>query len=119
MPRSLTFPRTRRLILPAEFKRVRAEGEVQRGEFLMLGVLRSVAAGKTRAGFVTSGRLGGAIVRNRLRRRLRDIVRRHQHELVDDAWIVLIPRAHAVGASYEALEHEWLRLAKRASILAP
>jgi hypothetical protein len=30
---------------------------------------------------------------------------------------VLIARREAADASYRALEHEWLRLAKRASIL--
>jgi hypothetical protein len=32
-------------------------------------------------------------------------------------WIVLIARKDAASASYRALEHEWLRLARRASIL--
>jgi hypothetical protein len=32
-------------------------------------------------------------------------------------WIVLVARRDAAESSYHALEHEWLRLAKRASIL--
>jgi hypothetical protein len=32
-------------------------------------------------------------------------------------WIVLVARQDAVIAGYAALEHEWLRLARRASIL--
>ena len=70
-----------------------------------------------RAGFVTSGRLGGAVVRNRIRRRLREIVRRHQNELQEGVWFVIIARHEAATASYGALEDEWLRLARRASIL--
>ena len=72
-----------------------------------------------RAGFVTSKRIGGSVVRNRLRRRLREIVRRHQHALRKGIWIVIIARPAAAGTSYGALEDEWLRLAKRAFILAP
>jgi len=53
-----------------------------------------------------------------VRRRLREIVRKHQREIVDGTWIVTIARANAVGATYQQLEVEWLRLAKRASILA-
>jgi ribonuclease P protein component len=71
----------------------------------------------SRAGFVTSRRIGGAVVRNRVRRRLREIVRRHQHELREGFWFVLIAKNGAVSASYRSLEDEWLRLAKRASIL--
>jgi ribonuclease P protein component len=68
-------------------------------------------------GFITSRRLGNAVVRNRIRRRLREIVRHHQHQLRQDFWIVLVARRDAANASYGALEDEWLRLAKRASIL--
>ena len=57
--------------------------------------------------------------RNRVRRRLREIVRRHQDEVVDGAWIVTIALPRARRASYRALEDEWLRLAKRALVLAP
>ena len=75
--------------------------------------------GAFRAGFVTSRRIGGAVVRNRVRRRLREIVRRHQHEIIPGLWIVLVARAAAAQASSAALEDEWLRLVKRASILRP
>lgn len=69
------------------------------------------------AGFVTSRRLGSAVVRNRVRRRLREIVRQHQGELRQGFWVVVIARSEAANASYHELEHEWLLLAKRASIL--
>ena len=71
-----------------------------------------------RAGFVTSRRLGSAVVRNRVRRRLRELVRRHQQEVRANFWIVVIAKSEAARASYHALQDEWLRLAKRASILA-
>jgi ribonuclease P protein component len=45
-------------------------------------------------------------------------VRKHQHEIARGAWIVTIARANAAGATYQQLEAEWLRLARRASILA-
>ena len=116
--RSFSFPRARRLRRASEFERVRKEGRVYRGSALTLGVLLGAESHALRAGFVTSARIGGAVVRNRVRRRLREIVRRHQHEIVAAAWLVTIARAAAAHASYRQLEHEWLRLAKRASILA-
>ncbi len=112
----LSFPRAKRLTLPAEFDRVRKEGEVFRGKLLSIGVLRN--ADPFRAGFVISRALGGAVVRNRVRRRLREIVRKHQGEISDGVWIVTIARASAAAADFEQLEVEWLRLAKRASILS-
>ncbi|MDQ6625321.1 MAG: ribonuclease P protein component [Verrucomicrobiota bacterium] len=118
-PSRLRFSRNRRLTRSSEFLRVKIDGRVQRGALLILGVLDVPAAGGFRAGFVTSKRVGGAVVRNRIRRRLREIVRHYQHGLKDDVWMVLIARPPAATASYAALEHEWLRLANRALILAP
>lgn len=119
MPRDLHFPKARRLTRSSEFERVRKEGRLTRGQFLSLGVALRATSEKMRAGFVTSRKVGGAVVRNRVRRRLREIVRQHQHEIVDGAWIVTIASPRAAHVSYAALTDEWLRLAKRASILAP
>jgi ribonuclease P protein component len=114
---SFFFPRARRLTHRSEYERVKRDGITQRGKFLMLNVMPVENSGPWRAGFVTSGRLGGAVVRNRVRRRLREIVRRHQHELRNGVWFVIIARHEAATASYSALKDEWLRLARRASIL--
>jgi len=116
--RLFSFPKTRRLWRTLDFDRVKEAGHAERGQFIVLATLAVQNSGASRAGFITSGRLGGAVVRNRVRRRLREIVRKHQHDLRDDFWIVVIARFGASKASYRALEDEWLRLAKRASILA-
>jgi len=107
----------RRLTHRSEYEHVRRNGITQRGKLLILNVMTMQNSGPWRAGFVTSGRLGGAVVRNRVRRRLREIVRRHQNELRQDFWFVIIARHEAATARYGALEDEWLRLARRASIL--
>jgi ribonuclease P protein component len=116
--RTLSFPKTRRLTRISEFDHVKQRGHPERGKFMVLGALAVQNSGASRVGFVTSRRLGRAVVRNRVRRRLREIVRKHQHDLREDFWIVLIARRDAPKASSRALEDEWLRLAKRASILA-
>jgi len=113
-----TFPKSRRLTQSAEFAQVKKNGRVYRGRSVLLSILRANDATRFRAGFITSRALGPAVARNRVRRRLREIVRKHQREIVDGTWIVTIARAQAVGATYQELEVEWLRLAKRASILA-
>jgi ribonuclease P protein component len=118
MARDLSFPKAKRLTRPTEFDRVRREGRTIRGNLISIGLL--LGAGKTfRAGFITSRKVGGAVERNRVRRQLREIVRKHQHEIIDPAWIVTIASPRAARATYRALEAEWLRLATRASILAP
>lgn len=118
-PRKLSFSKARRLALPVEFTRVRTQGKSERGRLLILGFLKIKDEEAFRAGFVTSKRIGGAVVRNRVRRRLRDIVRTEQVRLRPGFWLVLVARPAAASASHRELKDEWLRLAERASILAP
>ena len=116
-PTSFSFPKARRLTRESEYKHVKREGMVRHGKLLTLSAAVVDDSGLSRVGFITSRRVGSAVVRNRVRRRLREIVRRHQHDLRQDLWIVLIAKRDAARVSYRALEDEWLRLAKRASIL--
>jgi ribonuclease P protein component len=118
MTRALSFPKSRRLTASSDFERMKKEGRSERGSLLVLSVLASQDRHLLRAGFVTSKRIGSAVVRNRVRRRLREIVRKHQLDLRENFWIVTIARPKAAAATYGELEDEWLRLAKRASILA-
>jgi ribonuclease P protein component len=117
--RKLLFPKARCLALTSQFARVREEGQNIRGRLLILGFLRTESTERFQAGFVTSKRIGGAVVRNRVRRRLRDVVRTQQGRLREGFWFVVIARPAAARASHRALKDEWLRLAERASILAP
>ncbi|PYL61312.1 MAG: ribonuclease P protein component [Verrucomicrobia bacterium] len=116
-PSSFSFPKFRRLTRASEYQRVKREGSVRTGKLLTLGVVPVQDSDLCRVGFVTSRHVGGAAVRNRVRRRLREIVRQHQHHLREGIWIVLVARKDAATADYRALEDEWLRLASRASIL--
>jgi ribonuclease P protein component len=115
----LSFSKAKRLVRPMEFARVKSEGTTHRGRALMLGVLVKEDEKLFRAGFVTSKRIGGAVVRNRVRRQLRDVVRTQQGRLRPGFWFVIIARPAAARTTYCALKDEWLRLAERASILAP
>jgi len=114
---SFSFPKARRLTHRTEYEHVKRNGITHRGKLLILNAMTLEDTGLWRAGFVTSGRVGGAVIRNRVRRRLREIVRRHQHELRQGIWFVIIARQEAATATYGALKDEWLRLARRASIL--
>ena len=111
------FPAVRRLKVSREFERVRKEGRAVRGGLLMLSVLPVDGEKRFRVGLITSRRVGGAVARNRVRRRLREIVRRNQQALKGGIWFVVIARRSAAQTDSGALEAEWLRLAQRAGIL--
>lgn len=84
---------------------------------MLLGALEVEGGTGFRLGLVTSRRVGGAVMRNRLRRRLREIVRRHQHDLRDGVWLVIVTRPAAARATSAELEAEWLKLARRSGVL--
>ena len=115
---SLRFPKSARLNRAGEFARMRHEGEPFHGKLMILSVLKVEAAATTRIGIVTSRRVGGAVLRNRARRRLREIFRLAQGEIRHGLWLVLIARPAAATAEYSALREDWTRLARRSSILA-
>jgi ribonuclease P protein component len=66
--------RAHRLRRPEQFQRVRREGQTLNHPLLRLNVAANRRK-QTRCGFVVSKRIGGAVQRNRARRRTREAVR--------------------------------------------
>ena len=75
--------------------------------------------GESRLGLTTGTKLGHAVVRNRVRRRLREIYRLHEDQLLPGYDIVVVARVRAVHSRYAALERDFLRLAKKLQLLSP
>lgn len=114
----MKLPRSRRITCRADFQRVRVAGATCQGRFLVLGFLSDDSLGEPfRLGIITTKRLGGAVVRNRVRRRLRAVIHRNGHRIVRPHWLVLIARGPAAEASSEQLEKEWIWLMHRASLM--
>ena len=70
-----------------------------------------------RLGFTVSTKLGHAVVRNRTRRRLREIYRLHEDEMVCGRDIVVVARVRAADSTYRQLEKSFLRLAEKLELL--
>ncbi len=102
-----------------EFRRVREEGESFRGRFLILGVLPEERLDSIRVGFITTKRLGNAVTRALMRRRLRAIVTELGDSLKPGHYLVTIARPHAARASFQALRKEWKWLGHRAKLFVP
>ncbi len=119
MPREprLRFPKAARLARTSEFARVREQGKPVHGKSMLLGVFEAGAGSATRTGIVTSRRIGSAVVRNRVRRRLREIVRHARATLREGLWLVIVAKPPAARADYDALRAEWLQLARRGGVL--
>lgn len=116
----MKFPRIRRITRRSDFQRVRTQGRSLHGQFLVLGYLRDGAEENdtpSRLGLITTKRLGNAVVRNRVRRKLRGIMQRIGDRFAPGFLLVLIARNAASGASSEQLEKEWKWLMHRASLV--
>jgi ribonuclease P protein component len=64
----------------------------------------------SRFGISVKKALGGAVVRNRIKRRIRDILRRNRTEIPAGWDIVIHPRATVAQAAFAPLEAELVRL---------
>jgi len=105
----LRFPPTLRLRKRAEFDRVYQGGERHSSANMTVIFLAATGRGGTRVGFTAGKALGGAVERNRIRRRLREAVRRHLRELKMPAEVVIHPRKSALRADFSQLEAEVMR----------
>ena len=108
-PDSAAFPKQYRLLRRSEFQRVYEQGQ-RRSASLCTIFYRPNGLAQTRLGITVPRRLGTAVLRNRIKRRVREIFRLHRHELPGGWDIVLNPRPAAATAAYRFLERELLRL---------
>src|SRR5205823_14903536 len=92
--KELSFPKTKRVTLSSEFARVKGQGTTERGRYLVLGTAKVKEEKSFRVGFITPKHIGTAVVRNRIRRRLRDIVRTQQRRLRRGVWLVVVARPY-------------------------
>ena len=72
---------------------------------------------KNRVGLTVSAKLGHAVVRNRIRRRLREIYRLNEGRFRVGFDIVVVARSRAVTAEYAELEKAYLSLADNLGLL--
>ena len=73
--------------------------------------------GHNRVGYTVSKKLGHAVVRNRTRRRLREVYRLNEEKFTPGWDIVVVARTRAVDAPFEKLTASFLRLAEKAGLL--
>lgn len=108
--------RTYRLRSPDQFQRVRRDGRTWDTALLVLNAAPSRRKA-SRCGFVVTKRIGGAVERNRAKRRTREAVRLC-YACVAPGWdLVFIIRSPAVAeAPFNTIQTDVERLLKRAGV---
>jgi ribonuclease P protein component len=108
-PGGLNFPREARLVRRGEFDAVYRNGKRRSSPHFTV-FFRANQLPLSRFGFSIKKALGGAVVRNRIRRRVREIVRCHRQEIPAGWDVVIHPKSAVARSPFAALETELVRV---------
>lgn len=115
--RTVGFPRAARLLRPAEFARVYdCRQSAAAGPLVLYAAPSGIEGGPVRLGLSVSRRVGGAVVRNRWKRRLREAFRAARGTLpVGNDFVIVVrsPRVPVGAAGAREMELAILALAAR------
>lgn len=107
--------RALRLRKSKQFQEIRQKGRSLAHPLFILNWRRN-DLGSNRYGFAVGKKVGKAVVRNTVKRRMREVCR-HLHDHLAAGWdIVLIARQTAVAATFAEIQHAIEQLFKRASV---
>jgi ribonuclease P protein component len=108
-PQPRTFPKQARLLSRREFRRVYDEGQRRSGRLATV-FFRANGLPQTRLGITTPARLGNAVLRNRVKRRVREAFRLNRWAMAGGWDIVLNPREAVAEVPFPTLVRELLKL---------
>jgi len=97
------------------FRKLYAAGGFANGYLVLYA--RPNRTGCNRVGITTGKKLGHAVVRNRARRRLREVYRLNEHLFKSGYDIVVVARSRCITADFQKLTKAYLSLAQKAGIL--
>ena len=104
------FPKSARILRSSEFRRVYDEGFRVSFQCFAAFCLHGAGEQGPRVGFTVSRALGKSVVRNRMKRLMREAVRLHLSELPAGWLVVFNPRKSILQASKEVIERDVTRV---------
>jgi ribonuclease P protein component len=116
-PQRLRFGRAARIKQGRDFARLHQQGQRRVTGCLIANWQRLPAEASSRLGVITAARIGGAVVRSRARRLLRETFRLHQHDLAQPLDLVLVARPSIGGKGFAQVEEDFLTTLRKAGLL--
>jgi len=110
--------RSERLTRPADFDRVRSQGQAH-GTSLCVVIVARNASGPARIGVAAGKRIGGAVQRNRARRLLREGVRPLYPSIAPGWDIVLLARHAILDVKSTRVTAQLEQVFRRLKLIAP
>jgi len=105
------YPRGARLVRKADFDAVYRNGK-RRSSSHFTVFLKANELPESRFGFSIKRALGGAVVRNRMRRRIREVIRLHREEISAGWDFVIHPKPDVENLPLAVLKNDLVRLLK-------
>lgn len=111
---SFSFPKSSRILRPSDYRKVYDQGKRMTCPYFAAFCFSppDFQSGPL-FGFTTPRALGKAVVRNRLRRRVREAVRLEKYGFPPSWMVVFNPRRAALDAPFEVLRQEVAKVASR------
>jgi ribonuclease P protein component len=113
----LRLARGSRVTQNRDFIRIRQQGERLAQGCLVANWNFLPEGASPKLGVVTSRKIGGAVVRTRARRLLRESFRLHQHDFAKPVELILVARNSIVGKHFADVEKDFLTTLRRAGLL--
>jgi len=98
-----------------DFKKVYKHGRSYADKNLVFFILKN-NKNNTRFGITTAKRINKAVVRNKVRRRLKDIVNKNLANIKDGYDVVVMSRVRGMECDYKELENSFVKLGKKTKI---
>lgn len=101
----------------SSFQTIYRVGKSYANRMMVIYVLPQAAC-ERKVGFAAGKRLGNAVVRNRVKRVLREVYRLNQHKLIDNVHLVLMGRQAMVKADSNTAGRAFLDLCRKAKLIS-
>lgn len=101
-----------------EFRRLYHKGKSAVSPYFAI-YCRRTGRPYSRLGITTGVKLGGAVRRNFVRRRIRELYRTNEERFLPGYDVVVVARTRAIFGRYADLERSFLQLMKKLGIAAP
>lgn len=111
-----SLPKRRILKNKRDFQIVYQNGRSFANRYLVMYVFPLKSKQEKKVGFAAGKKLGNAVIRNRVKRLLRESYRMEQSKIVDDVWLLLVGRKAAVDVKQPVIEKAFLNLLKKAGL---
>jgi ribonuclease P protein component len=106
------FPRRQRIIKSADYRSIYNSGRrLDAGKFVLFG--RPNELGYHRLGLTVSRKVGGAVIRNRVKRLFREIFRRFSADIPCQYDLVVNAKRDCATVSFAVLREEFLSAARK------